>query len=95
MQEANLSFKGTRAAKGVILEKQWLHSPLAGLGKLSLHKLRHSHAGALVEGGRSINEVKELLRHSSIATTQIYVHASRVRLEAAVASLPDMLDVAW
>jgi integrase/recombinase XerD len=46
-----------------------------------------------VEGGRSIDEVKELLGHASIATTQIYVHASRARLEAAVASLPDVLDV--
>jgi integrase/recombinase XerD len=61
--------------------------------KLSPHKLRHSYASALVEGGRSIDEVKELLGHASIATTQIYVHASRARLEAAVASLPDVLDV--
>jgi hypothetical protein len=31
MQEANLTVKGARAAKEVILEKQWLRSPLAGL----------------------------------------------------------------
>ena len=31
VQEANLTVKGARAAKGVILEKQWLRSPLAGL----------------------------------------------------------------
>jgi hypothetical protein len=30
-QEANLTVKGAQAAKGVILEKQWLRSPLAGL----------------------------------------------------------------
>jgi hypothetical protein len=47
----------------------------------------------LDQGGRSIDEVKGLLGHASIATTQIYVHASRARLEAAVASLPDVLDV--
>ena len=31
VKEANLAVKGARAAKGVILEKQWLRSPLAGL----------------------------------------------------------------
>jgi hypothetical protein len=31
MQEANLTVKGARAAKGVILEKQWLRSPFVGL----------------------------------------------------------------
>jgi integrase/recombinase XerD len=66
----------------------------AGLGPISPHKLRHSYGSALVEAGRSIDEVKELLGHSSIATTQIYVHASRARLEAAAATLPDVLDMA-
>jgi hypothetical protein len=31
VQEANLTVKGARATKGVILEKPWLRSPLAGL----------------------------------------------------------------
>jgi membrane-bound metal-dependent hydrolase YbcI (DUF457 family) len=31
VQEANLTVKGARAMKGVILEKQWLRSPLSGL----------------------------------------------------------------
>jgi multidrug resistance efflux pump len=30
-QEANLTIKGARAANGVILERQWLRLPLAGL----------------------------------------------------------------
>ena len=86
-------------ARGQVLSIRAVHRVIqsrgleAGLGKLSPHKLRHSYASALVEGGRSIDEVKELLGHASIATTQIYVHASRTRLEAAVASLPDVLDV--
>ena len=59
--------------------------------KLTPHKLRHSYASALVEAGRSIAEVKELLGHSSIATTQVYVHISRKRLEEAARALPDVL----
>ncbi len=59
--------------------------------KLTPHKLRHSYASALVEAGRSLAEVKELLGHSSIATTQVYVHVSRKRLEEAARSLPDVV----
>lgn len=59
--------------------------------RITPHKLRHSFASALVEAGRSIDEVKELLGHASIATTQIYVHASRRRLEEAASALPDVI----
>ena len=57
------------------------------------HKLRHAHATALLEAGRGIEEVKEVLGHASIATTQIYTHVSRKRLEDVAAALPDVLDV--
>ena len=56
------------------------------------HKLRHSHATALVEAGRPIEEVQEVLGHASIATTQIYTRVNKNRLKAAAASLPDVLD---
>jgi integrase/recombinase XerD len=59
--------------------------------RLTPHKLRHSYASALMEAGRGIDEVKELLGHASIATTQIYVHVSRKRLEEAARALPDVL----
>ncbi len=62
-----------------------------GLAPHHPHKLRHSYASALVEAGRGIDEVKELLGHSSISTTQIYVHVSRKRLEEAAKALPDVL----
>ena len=65
---------------------------LDGWERITPHKLRHSYASALVEAGRSIDEVKELLGHSSIATTQIYVHVSRKRLEEAASALPDVVS---
>ena len=51
----------------------------AGLdpAKVSPHKLRHTFATALVESGRSLDEVRDLLGHESIATTQIYAHTSQ------------------
>ncbi|QLG13324.1 tyrosine-type recombinase/integrase (plasmid) [Deinococcus sp. D7000] len=65
----------------------------AGLApeKCTPHKLRHSHATALVKAGRRLEEVQEILGHESIATTRIYAHLEPERLAAAAASLPDVL----
>lgn len=60
----------------------------------SPHKLRHTHATALLDAGHWIEEVRELLGHASIATTQVYVHVNAARLDHAAASLPDVLDLA-
>lgn len=47
----------------------------AGISKrVSPHILRHSHATALLEMGRSINEVQQRLGHADVKTTMIYLH---------------------
>lgn len=38
------------------------------------HSLRHSYATRLIEAGVDISVVQTLLRHSSIKSTQIYMH---------------------
>ena len=66
----------------------------AGLpvGKCTPHKLRHAHATALVDAGRRIEEVQEVLGHASIATTRIYAQVNKSWMLATAASLPDVLD---
>ena len=60
----------------------------AGLPEFRIHDLRHSFASHLVNAGRSLYEVQELLGHADIKTTSRYAHLSRERLVAAVEVVP-------
>jgi site-specific recombinase XerD len=62
----------------------------AGLPDLRVHDLRHSFASFLVNAGRSLYEVQELLGHADIRTTSRYAHLSRERLFEAVESVPQL-----
>ncbi len=48
---------------------------------ISPHSLRHSYATHLINAGADIQEVKELLGHSSLAATQTYLHITKKRLK--------------
>lgn len=55
----------------------------AGLNDVRIHDLRHSFASLLINSGRSLYEVQNILGHSQVKTTQRYAHLANETLLAA------------
>lgn len=51
-------------------------SSITTLSKKSPHVLRHSFATEMLNNGAEINAIKEILGHSSLASTEIYTHVT-------------------
>jgi integrase/recombinase XerD len=55
--------------------------------KISPHKLRHTYATNLLNAGAELVDIKALLGHESISTTQIYTNVGQARMEQVVGRL--------
>ena len=56
----------------------------AGIEDFRIHDLRHTCAAWLVQAGVPLDRVRDLLGHSSIATTEIYAHLAPENVREAV-----------
>lgn len=77
-----LSLKGVKLTDSFVyrlINKYF--SGVSEKAKKSPHILRHTFATHLLNNGADLNSVKELLGHSSLASTQVYTHSSLAELK--------------
>jgi integrase len=63
----------------------------AGLPHLRMHDLRHQYASFLVNSGRTLYEVQQILGHSSPLVTQRYAHLSTKAMQEAADTAGDII----
>ena len=63
----------------------------AGLPHLRIHDLRHQYASFLVNSGRTLYEVQQILGHSSPLVTQRYAHLSTKAMQEAADTAGDII----
>lgn len=61
--------------------------------KVNPHALRHTFATRLIEENTPLNTVKDILGHSSISTTQKYLHGNAEKERAAIETMSGYLDM--
>ena len=66
----------------------------AGLPHLRLHDLRHNYASMLINSGRNLYEVQNILGHSDPSVTQRYAHLSTKSMQDAADSADDIISKA-
>nr|WP_274620902.1 tyrosine-type recombinase/integrase [Enterobacter roggenkampii] len=57
---------------------------VADIPPFTIHEMRHTFATKLIESGADIHTIKDLLGHSTIKVTEIYVHSSPARYHEVV-----------
>jgi integrase/recombinase XerD len=79
-----VSKRGRRLSRQAAWVRLRHHAVQAGITRpISPHKLRHSFATHLLEGGADLRSVQTLLGHADISTTQVYTHVSDAHVRAA------------
>jgi len=75
--------KGEKASRSFIYNLVKKYLTLAGVtGAKSPHVLRHTFATLMLNEGADLNAIKEILGHSSLASTQVYTHTNVEKLKS-------------
>jgi integrase len=99
--DAVLARRGSKSSGLVFATKRWDHFRTAWenavarakLADFHFHDLRHTFASWAVQRGATLQEVKDLLGHSSLAMVMRYAHLSPEHLRTAVARLDAALPI--
>lgn len=87
-----------RAGKGPITGRRVgdivsRYASLAGLGHVRVHDLRHTAAMLRRKAGADVENVKDFLKHSSLATTQVYLHRIETVNDPVAKQVMEMLKI--
>lgn len=74
------------SAKGHLLDIRRTFKSIidkAGISNLTIHDMRRSFASILINKGVPLTEIRDLLNHADIRTTQVYAHLNTTTLNSA------------
>ena len=83
-----LAPSGRPMAPHRLISYQCHHWRKLGLPEVTMHRFRHWYGTALLRAGADLRTVQELMRHTSILTTQIYTLVTSPQRTAALLRLP-------
>jgi integrase/recombinase XerD len=82
--EVFISARGKKLTRQAFWKNLRQYARILGIeGPVSPHKLRHSFAPHLLDGGADLRSVQAMLGHVDLATPQIYTHVSQRALRRA------------